>query len=88
MSVSGGFSFPRQDSPVRACHYSVRVEVLEARYIHDIAKLWPHLWCLQWYYSPLHIAALHGRVEVVQILLDAGVDLHALDKVRVPWCIL
>jgi ankyrin repeat protein len=32
---------------------------------------------------PLHRAAQHGRVEIMTMLLDAGADINAVDKINV-----
>ena len=34
--------------------------------------------------APLHLAAIHGRTEVARILLAAGAQVDARDKVRSP----
>ena len=39
-------------------------------------------YCAQTQFTPLHAAALRGSVEAVRLLLDAGADANAKNKVR------
>jgi hypothetical protein len=56
---------------------------------HDALPRDPHalplpLRCPQYSRTPLHWAAIEGRVEIVKALLEAGADKEAKDKVGNP----
>ena len=41
--------------------------------------------CLQGEMTPLHRAAQHNHVAVVETLITAGADIHAVDKVCIKY---
>ena len=44
-----------------------------------------HRACLQHYYTPLHSATVHGKLDIVTLLLDRGAAVEAKDIVRMPY---
>jgi len=39
------------------------------------------MWEIQYNWTPLHVAAASGHVQIVNLLLDEGADVNARDKV-------
>ena len=37
---------------------------------------------LQYHQTPLHLAAMEGHTDIVQLLIDKRADIHAKDIVR------